>query len=148
MKILFETLIDRPLELVKDNFNEELFAYLKPPGVDVEILRFDGCHKGDEVHLALKILGKEQHWVSLITEEHDSADEWSFVDEGKKTPWPVSKWHHHHRVVKVDEKSCKIIDDIHYECSPAWIGPFAAPALWVSFAIRPYRYQKFFRNKA
>ncbi len=147
MKIFFETTIEQPFEVVRDHFNEELFAYLKPPGVTVDIERFDGCKKGDEVHLKLHTLGKKQQWISLITEDGGDADSWYFVDEGKKTPWPISAWRHVHTVKKISENSCKIIDDITYTCSPSLVAPFAAPALWLSFAIRPFKYQQFFRKK-
>lgn len=148
MKIYFETPVEQSYEFVRDHFNEDLFTYLKPPGVKVDIERFDGCKKGDEVHLLLHTLGKRQRWVSLITDSGDDGQSWHFVDEGKVTPWPVSKWRHVHTVKKVSETSCLIIDDIEYDCSPSLVAPFAAPALWLSFAIRPYRYQKFFREKS
>lgn len=148
MKIFFETTVEKPFETVRDNFNEELFAYLKPPGVTVDIERFDGCKKGDEVHLLLHTLGKKQKWISLITDSGGDKDSWYFIDEGKETPWPVTNWKHIHTVTKLSDDTCKITDDISYDCSPKWIAPFAAPALWLSFAIRPFKYQKFFREKA
>lgn len=148
MKLHFETSIQQSKEEVKARFGQDLFNDLCPPGVELNILRFDGCQKGDEIHLEVKLLGKTQNWVSLITEESDQTDEWFFVDEGAQLPWPLSRWHHKHRVVRAGENSCKIIDEIQYECSPEWLGPLVAPGLWLIFAIRPYRYQRFFRKKA
>lgn len=148
MNIYFETTVERPFETVRDHFNEELFAFLKPPGVTVDIERFDGCKKGDEVHLLLHTLGKKQKWVSLITDSDGDSESWFFIDEGKVTPWPIASWKHTHTVKKLSDSSCEIIDDINYTCSPEWMAPLAAPAMWLAFAIRPFKYQQFFRKKS
>lgn len=147
MKLHFDTSIDRPLGEVKSLFGQDLFNSLCPPGVEAKILRFDGCKKGDEIHLDVKLLGKTQRWISHITEESEQDQEWYFVDEGTELPWPLSYWHHKHRVVKVDDHNCRIIDEINYRCAPEWLAPLVAPGLWLIFAIRPYRYQRFFRKK-
>lgn len=146
MKLHFETAISLPFLEIKPKFDRELFAYLKPPAVEVEVERFDGCLKGDEIHLQIKLLGNKQKWVSLITQEETTDEHWLFVDEGKVLPWPISSWRHIHKVQKVDEQNSKIIDDITYECKPQSLGFFAAPMLWLSFAIRPYKYQQYFRK--
>lgn len=146
MKIFFETAVPQPWQKIRDMFDRDLFTYLKPPGVDVEILRFDGCKKDDEIHLDIHLMGRRQRWVSLVTEALSTENGWHFVDEGKVVPWPVRTWRHVHRVEKVDEQNSKIIDDITYQCEPEWIAPLVAPVMWLSFAIRPHRYQAFFRK--
>lgn len=146
MNIKFETPIAVNYEVIRDGFTQKLFEYLKPPGVDVEIERFDGCKKDDEVHLLLKLPGKAHKWISLITHEETTYTHWRFIDEGKLLPWPISSWKHEHKVLKVDETNSIIIDDINFECNPALLTPVVAPALWVSFAFRPYKYQQYFRK--
>lgn len=145
MKLYFETELQTPSDKVIAGFNRELFLFLSPPGVKVELARFDGCKKGDEVHLEIHSAGLKQSWVSLITENQQTEQEWSFVDEGKKLPWPLKKWRHHHRVLRTGEKTSKIIDDINFECALG-LSPFLYPFLWASFAVRPGRYRTFFQG--
>lgn len=52
-KLYFECPVKEPVETVKQGFNEELFKALKPPIIDLIVERFDGCKKGDEVHLKI-----------------------------------------------------------------------------------------------
>jgi ligand-binding SRPBCC domain-containing protein len=147
MKLLFETKIDNTIATIKSGFNLDLFVALKPPFMSMNVERFDGCSPGHEVHLAINMLGKKQRWVSVITQEQNDAKEWSFVDEGRIMPWPLASWRHHHRVVYLDDKSSKIIDDINFECTHSWMNKFMYIALWPSFAVRPRLYKKFFQGK-
>ena len=147
MKLKFETIVNKNFLEIKNGFNRELFLFLKPPGVSVELERFDGCSPGNEVHLLLNTVGLKQNWRSLITAESQTEKEWSFIDEGKLLPWPLSTWKHHHRVVFLDDQSSKIIDDITYGCSPSLMGPLMYPVLWASFAVRPAKYKEFFEGR-
>jgi ligand-binding SRPBCC domain-containing protein len=146
VKLRFETDINQSLQEIKSRFNLDLFIALKPPLIQLSVNRFDGCSPGHEIHLDIKTLGLKQKWISLITEEVQSDNEWSFVDEGKVMPWPLASWRHHHRVISSGAKSSKIIDDITFSCVYPWMNLFMFPALWPTFAIRPSRYRKFFRG--
>lgn len=146
MKLIFETIVPRPLSYVRARFNRDLFLALAPPWTKIDLERFDGCAPGDEVHLALSNLGLKQKWVSRITSDVDSPTEWSFVDEGTLLPFPLSSWRHEHRVTLVSESSCMIIDDIEFRCAPAFLTPLVKPFLWLNFCIRPKRYLEFFKD--
>ena len=146
MKLLFETVIHRDLKTVKAGFNKDLFMALKPPGVNLDVARFDGCEAGHEVHLNIKSFGVAQKWVSHITEDKETPEEWYFVDEGHQIPWPLSSWKHIHRVIFLGENSSKIVDDISFECVYSWMNPLFYPILWSSFSVRPSRYKKFFEG--
>jgi ligand-binding SRPBCC domain-containing protein len=146
MNLLFETIIDRNLKAVKSLFNRDLFLELTPPGVKVDLERFDGCSPGHEVHLNIYSFGIGQKWISKITAEQSTDQEWFFIDEGVTIPWPLAKWKHIHRVISIDDKTCKIVDDINFSCTYSWMNPFFYPVLWASFAVRPARYQKFFKR--
>ncbi len=146
MRLLFESVVQRDSSTIIRGFNRELFSSLKPPGVAMKVLRFDGCAKGDEVHVEINTAGLKQIWISHITENSQTEREWSFVDEGHKIPWPLKTWRHHHRVISLDEHSSKIIDDISFECIHSWMNPLMYPVLWSSFAIRESRYKKFFQG--
>jgi ligand-binding SRPBCC domain-containing protein len=148
MKIYFETTVSSSFETVKENFNEKLFAFMKPPGMGFAIKRFDGVKKGDEIHLDLQIPSLlSRRWVSVVTHEEGSRKAWSFIDEGKVLPWPLTRWRHVHWVVKLNEKHSRIIDDIYFECSPAPLATVIRPLLWSAFAIRPALYKKYFKDR-
>jgi ligand-binding SRPBCC domain-containing protein len=145
MKIIFTTNIPLNFSSIRDGFNEELFIKLAPPLIPFKLLRFDGCKKGDEVHIQLGVLPFKQTWVSDITFEEENDGGWSFIDEGRKLPWPLSYWKHHHRVDKLSESESLIVDDINFETSPKALAPMIYPFLWLIFSIRPARYKKFFQ---
>ncbi len=143
MKLTIRTPIPLPVERIKAGFNRELFLALLP--ASAELLRFDGCERGGEVHLKLSPLGPL--WVSVITEEGTTPRGWSFVDEGRKLPFPLHRWHHHHRVDRVDESHSTIVDDISFDCDPKFLTSAVKPLLWASFRGRPGVYKKFFLGK-
>ncbi len=144
MNLLFETTISKSVAVVRAGFTEALFVRLAPGLIPFRLERFDGCLKGNEVHILLGPPILRQKWVSLITAEGTTEAGWSFVDEGRILPWPLSYWKHHHRVDKISNDSCRIVDDISYQCSPAFMTPLMKPFLWVVFAVRPGRYKAFF----
>ena len=64
MKIKITTPIKRNYREVFALFNLQLFEALKPPVVNLKVERFDGCKKGDEVHLK-EILGVVFHEIKF-----------------------------------------------------------------------------------
>ena len=145
MKLRFNTLVPCSKEKVKLGFNKELFLELTPPGVSVFLERFDGCSPGNEVHLQIGAIGFRQKWISQITDEVFNDKEWYFIDEGKVLPWPLKRWKHIHKVIAVGENQSEIVDDITYDTGNSMMNILMYPSLWLSFAVRPSRYKKFFR---
>ena len=146
MNLVFKTSVKKSFEEIRDKFNRELFVELAPGLIPFNLKRFDGCKKGNEVHIQLGVPPLTQEWISLITFEETNASGWSFIDEGKVLPWPLSNWKHHHRVDRISATESLIVDDINYECSPGFLTPLMKPFLWSVFAIRPKRYKKFFKD--
>lgn len=146
MRLLFRTPIKENFLKVKEGFTQELFSALSPPWAKVEIEKFDGCTTGDEIHLKIYQGGVKQKWVSEITSEIQTDDEWCFIDEGKVLPWPMSFWKHRHRVLKMKNGHSEIVDDIHFECTPRWMDYPTYAVVYAVFAIRPARYKKFFEG--
>ena len=145
MKILFETPIPLPVEEVRRGFDEKLFNFLKPAWMPSQLIRFDGCAPGDQVHLRVGPLG--QAWESTITGQTDSEQGWSFTDEGKVLPWPLKRWHHHHRVDRVSPKDSLIVDDISFDCGTRVLSLLTWPMLWLVFSVRPNKYKSYFQGK-
>lgn len=148
MKILFKTPLNLSVEEVKEGFNRELFEYLAPQWASFKLKRFDGCKAGDEVHIELNLMGLKQNWVSLITFDGDNEAGWSFIDEGKVLPWPLTYWKHHHRVDRISETTCEIVDDIEFCAKNSLIEKVLTPTIWSSFAIRPQLYKDYFEGKS
>ncbi len=144
MKIIIQTRVEKNFQLVFNRFNLDLFKALKPPLVQLEVERFDGCKKGDRVHLKMNTFGKIQRWESLITSDSKGDYEFNFVDEGVLIPPPLTKWTHTHRVMKINEVSALIVDDIDYHCKSKIIEALIYPALYAMFLFRVPVYKRVF----
>lgn len=144
-KLYFETKVNGFYKDVFARFDVELFKALKPPGVNLEVVRFDGSQTGNEVHLRIGQLGLSTNWISLITEDKSDERECYFIDEGSKLPPPLKTWRHKHIVRKIDENSCLIIDDISYTCHGGIISEnIMWPVLWTQFSMRAPVYRRYF----
>lgn len=138
MKILISTPIKKNFRDVFAQFNVKLFEALKPPLVNLVVERFDGCKKGDEVHL--RVAG--QKWISHITENFESDDEIYFVDRGVIIPPPLKHWLHVHRIERTGNDSCNVIDDIEFSTGNAFIDKLIYPALYAMFSMRRAIYKR------
>ena len=111
--------------------------------INLVVERFDGCKKGDEVHLKMDLFGLlNQKWVSHITDDFRSDYEIHFVDEGAILPPPLKKWKHIHRIQKINELSSYIIDDIEFTCGNPALDLLIYPALYAMFFYRKPIYKK------
>lgn len=147
MKIFLPTEINNDLHTTFRLFNEDLFKALKPPAVGLKVLRFDGCKKGDEVHLEISVGPLKQKWVSLITDDSVSDDVCYFIDEGGKLPPPLKSWKHIHRIRKVDDQNCVIEDDIEFSTGNSFLDRMIYPVLLMQFKARKPVYQKLLNKK-
>ena len=144
MKIKIKTKVNAPLIKVKEGFDETLFTKLSPPFPPVELLRFDGCKKGDTVALALNFFLFRQHWISVITKEKDEEQFWFFVDKGVDLPFFLKRWKHHHSVLQVEEGSV-ITDEINFSTGYHITNIMMYPVLYLQFLYRKPIYRKTFR---
>lgn len=138
MKIIISTPINRNFKEVFARFNLKLFEALKPPLIKLVVERFDGCNKGDEVHL--KVAG--QRWVSHITDYLENEDEIYFIDRGVIIPPPLKDWLHIHRIERTGTNSCNVIDDIEYSSGHALLDRIIFPVIYVMFKMRRPIYKR------
>jgi len=146
MNLEFRTPIKRPFQDIQARFDSELFLRLSKGLLPFNMERFDGCKKGDEIHIKIGMWPFKFRWVSLISYEETNASGWSFIDEGKVLPWPLIYWKHHHRVDRISATESTIVDSIQYECSPTFLGKLIWPVMWMVFAKRPKRYRQYFEE--
>jgi ligand-binding SRPBCC domain-containing protein len=137
------TPIQASLSHVKELFTADLLLRLSPPFPRVSLQRFDGCKKDDNVILEINLVFTKVTWSSLITEDKLTADEWFFIDEGVKMPFGLNYWQHKHRVKKINEESCEIIDEISFDTRNEFLNYLLFPFLWGMVFYRKPFYQKY-----
>jgi ligand-binding SRPBCC domain-containing protein len=144
LRIYLETPVaGTPPEIIR-RFDQDLFETLAPPGTPVEIVRFEGSHTGDTVHIRLKLAGFiKQDWISKITDDGSTPERAWFVDEGTQLPFFLSYWRHQH-IVEARDGHSVIIDDITYRGSFFLLTWLLYPALYLQFAWRKPIYRKIF----
>jgi ligand-binding SRPBCC domain-containing protein len=140
MKIKIATIVQSDFKSVFEGFNRELFLKLAPPFPKINLLRFDGCKKGDETHLELNFLAFKQRWDALIIENGSDPEQFYFIDQATKVPFFISKWQHRHVIQKSGENAT-IIDDIDFS-SP--FGFLLYPVMYLQFLYRKPIYRRVF----
>ncbi len=145
MKIRLSTKVEQDYLSVYHGFDKELFKALKPPLLPLELLRFDGSRKGDEVHIKLGKGWLAQDWHALITEDNIGKEEAYFIDKGIKLPFFLKNWEHRHRVMKTGN-GATIIDDITYKTPTLLTDYLMYPVMWLQFAARKPVYRRIFKK--
>lgn len=139
-----ETPVKGDYRAVMERFDRELLEQLTPPGIQLNLLRYDGSQLNDQVHIQLRILGLlRQEWESVITEVGEDEQAIWFVDEGRKLPSFLKYWKHRHLVRRRGTDST-IVDDITYETPFAPMDYVMFPVIYGQFAYRKPIYQRFF----
>jgi ligand-binding SRPBCC domain-containing protein len=146
MKFSISTIVEQGYEKVFNSFNQELFIKLKPPGIGLKILRFEGCKTNDIVELELDFIFFKQYWKSTIIEDSHNDQEIYFIDSStsNELPFFLKKWKHKHRIIK-HKNGSKIIDEIDFR-APYGLDILIFPMIWAQMAWRKPIYRKFFRN--
>ncbi len=149
MHIVLKTKVDQSLPAVWAGFNRTLFERLSPPFPPVKVVRFDGCLRGDIVHLQLNFLFFRQDWISRIIDQQTSREEIYFVDKGIKLPFFLTYWQHHHGLQRLADGSAErtiVIDDITFKTPFLLTDYLIYPILWVQFAYRKPIYRRMFQS--
>lgn len=144
MRILIKTPVQGNYVDVLSQFDQSLFEALAPPGAKVDLVRFDGSHKGDIVHIRLHLAGIiKADWISEIVDEGETQEKAWFVDRGTTLPFFLREWEHHH-VVENAGNHAIVVDDIRFK-TPWWLPGFLMyPVLYAQFAYRKPIYRRVF----
>lgn len=143
MRLMLSTPVHQPCQKVWQGFTADLFLALAPPFPLVKLQRFDGCQKGDEVHIELNFILFRQNWNSLIEEQQTLSHEIFFIDRGTKLPFFLKKWRHIHRIVKRGSEST-IVDDIEFHSPFLLFDYLLYPILYLQFLYRKPIYKRLF----
>ena len=144
MRFVIQTPINQNYIDLYKQFDEKLFIALAPAFPKMELIRFDGSKKGDEIHLKLTPPGST--WISIITDDIITENEATFVDEGKLLPPGLKYWKHVHRIRKISTTASVIEDDITFKGTFGLLTLFLFPVLWLSFYPRKKAYVKYFKS--
>ncbi|MBO0939584.1 hypothetical protein J2I47_23745 [Fibrella sp. HMF5335] len=143
MKITIRTLVQSPLEAVWAGFDRQLFDRLSPPFPPVNVLRFDGCLKGDVVSLELNFILFKQVWNSDIIDQQTTSNEIYFIDQGTKLPFFLRAWHHKHRLIR-EGSGTIIADEITFQTPNRLLDYLFYPLMWAQFVYRKPIYRAVF----
>jgi len=143
MRIVIKSLVEQDYRSVFQGFDEELFKALAPRLMPVQVVRFDGCREGDEVHLKVGPGPLAQNWEAKVIEFREGPEEIYFVDTGQRLPFPLRRWRHRHRMIKQGQQTL-IVDDIQFRSLSILLDPLVYPFLWALFRIRKPVYQRWF----
>lgn len=144
MRIIITTEVASSHKAVSEGFNEALFLALKPPLMPLKLHRFDGCEKGDEVHIELGIAPLSQKWNALIVEHGETDQEIYFVDRGVELPFFLKTWEHRHRIVALTKGRSQIIDDFDYTTPIGFMDYLMYPIIYLQFWLRKPVYRRIF----
>ena len=146
MRITIRTSVAQPPAQVMAGFTRELFVALAPPFPKLRVLRFDGCHTGDQVEIELDTLVTRLPWTSLITDHGVQPNGTHFfVDEGRVLPPPLRFWRHRHLLEPGPQGGCVIVDDLEYRTASPMLDAVLYPAMWAQFAWRQPIYRRWFK---
>jgi ligand-binding SRPBCC domain-containing protein len=147
MQIILKTIVEKDVNTVFNAFDLELFKKLKPPGIGLKVLKFDGCNTGDTVELELNFGLFKQKWKSIITDSGKQDDGFYFIDEayGKDLPFFLSSWKHKH-IITSEGDGAAITDHINFK-SPWGLSFLFYPAVWLQMAMRKPVYRKTFKKE-
>jgi len=145
MTIILKTKVPGNYKKVMERFDRDLFEALKPP-IGMEIEKFTGSKKGDQVVLKFTFPAKFTWQSDIIEDGHDEKRAW-FVDKGIILPWPLKTWEHQHIVERIDDENCSIIDHMTYTCGNALLTTIIKPFLFGAFYPRKKIYQSYFAEK-
>ena len=145
MRIIITTNVQQSYKSVFAGFTESLFLALAPPFPKVKLLRFDGCEKGNQVHLEMDLIFFKQRWDADIIDSGERKNELFFIDNGAQLPFFLKTWRHHHRIIGQENGSTNIVDDFEYTTPFFLFDYLMYPVLYLQFAARKPIYKRIFQ---
>lgn len=142
-----QTPIAASMEHVWAQFDKSLLLKISPPFPKVNIRRFDGCLKGDEVELEINLFGLQILWTSHITESAETPEKIYFIDEGRIVPFGIHTWKHVHSIIATGKDTCLVEDFVTYQTKFTILDYLLFPMLWGMMVYRKPFYQKYLTDE-
>lgn len=146
MKIQIRTEVNDSVKNIYKKFDKYLLMQLSPPFPVITVKRFDGCNKGDAVHLDISLGFFKERWISIITDNFQSENKIYFIDEGRMLPFFLKHWKHTHIIERKGENTSVIIDQIEYKSCNKVLDILLYPLLYLQFLYRKPIYRKVFNS--
>ncbi len=127
---------------VMSRFDRNLFEALRPP-IGMEIHKFTGSKKGDQVVLNFTFPAKFTWQSDIIEDGHNEERAW-FVDIGTILPWPLKSWRHEHIVEHISQDRSRIVDKMTYSCGSHLLTIIIRPFMFGAFFPRKRVYKQYF----
>lgn len=141
MQFTFVTRVSAQRDQVADQFNEDLLLKLKPPLVTMQLLRYDGQYRGDELAFAVGFGKFTQKWHGAITQHRYTQQHWLFRDEGISLPHPLKTWQHTH-ALKSSNQDTLIIDRVKFSGKNTLYTYLLCLPIAMMFLLRKPLYQR------
>lgn len=145
-RILIKTKVRGTPKEIINSFNKDLLLKVTPPLINVEITQYDGHSIGDEIHIISSLFGNYQSWVNTVIDAHETENLIYFTDKAKEMPFPITSWEHTHKIQKLDDTFCYIIDDIKYDTGSTFSNAFIYPLLYACLYYRKPIYMDTFNG--
>ncbi len=145
MKFTIKTIVEQSFPEADKNFSEAFLIKLNPQFPPFRVLRFDGIKKSAEIHIELNFGLFKQSWEYAITDKKENDNEWSFVDEGTKTPFFLKYWHHNYQMLNAGETMI-VSDTVTFKTPFFLLDYIMYPWLYIHFLYRKPIYKKRFKK--
>jgi ligand-binding SRPBCC domain-containing protein len=145
-KLVFKKKVKATLAQIEKKINKDFFQQMIPPIYPVELIDFEIPKDGAEFSIALKGPYPLKIWQGHMHSFSRQVKEYEFVDEGKRLPFPFSKWRHKHRFVESPVGGTFLVDEIEYECVDERFEKVVEMFLFFYFKYRQFQYQKLLKD--
>lgn len=145
MRIFLRSSVEYDFDKVTSGFGSELFEFLLPPKFMASLVTYEGSVPGSKVHIRFKI-PYPSDWISVIKSEEKDDNKYVFMDEGEVLPFGLKKWKHIHSVIKIDNQTTEIIDDMNFSTGFKFLDLLYFPILFLAFYPRKKLYKKYFEK--
>lgn len=146
MKFKIKTPVEQSFQEADRTFDAAYLVELNPQFPPFKILRYDGIENSKEVEIELNFFLFKQRWIYVISDKKETAQEWSFADTGKKTPFFLKSWYHQYQMLN-DGGRLLLCDTVVFKTPFFLLDYLLYPWLYMHFLYRRPVYKKRFSKK-
>ncbi|MFA8450031.1 MAG: hypothetical protein ACEPOW_04990 [Bacteroidales bacterium] len=141
MKLLISTKVNQNYKKVFLSFDKLMFEKITPGKRFFTLKKFQGTKPG---HRFVILFPFNQKWKGIITEKKETPDYCYFTDEGITLPFGLAQWRHRHWIIKENNSTSIITEDIHFKGRSVVLSYLIYPMIWLFMFARKGKYKSFF----